>query len=282
MGIEDFSKVIITGGDGIIGSYFDFGQRLSRSDLDITDERKVSAIFKKFQPEAAIHLAAATDVERCEKDPEYAWRVNVWGTFNIVKACREYGAKMVYVSTAVVFSGNEPSHAEVDIPFPRNVYGRTKYAGEMLVQDLAPSHLILRTSWVFGGGPERDHKFVGKIIKQLKDGATVIKAVNDQLGSTTFAKDFVGCVKSLLLEGQTGILHVVNSGQTSRYGMAKEIVSTFGKIADVEPTSYRDFGLRADRMSSEALSSASSSLRPWQDALKEYLETEWRQFLNNK
>src|SRR3989344_704777 len=268
-------KVLITGSGGIIGSYFNFGQRVNKEDLDVTDEKSVFEAFALRKPEIVIHLAAETDVEKCEKDPVLAWRVNVLGAFIVAKACREFGAKMVYVSTAVVFSGRGSSHTEADIPFPLSVYGRTKYAAELAVQDIAPDYLIVRTSWVFGGGPARDHKFVGKIIGQLRGGVSAIKAVTDQVGSATFAKDFVERLKLFLEENRSGIVHVVNSGQATRYAMAREIVLSMGSGATVEPVSYEDFGLRADRASSEVLTSALPPLRPWQDALKEYLENEW-------
>ena len=270
---KDLEKAIITGGEGIIGSYINFGRRLTQHDVDVTDKDGVDKIFKSLKPSLVIHLAAATDMEKCEKDPNYAWRTNAWGTFNIAEACRHYGAVLVYVSTGVVFSGDKPEHSESDLPWPQSVYGRSKYVGELAVKDIASEHLIIRTSWVFGGGPQYDHKFVGKIMRQLKSVPS-IRAVTDHIGSPTFAKDFAERLQELISEDRRGVVHLVNSGSASRYDMAKEIVSRVKPEARVEAVSYKSFGLSVDRQASEVLNSSLPPLRHWRDALGEYLGEE--------
>lgn len=270
-----FSQTIITGAGGIIGSYFDFGHRLDLKDLDITDEKIVERVFRRIKPKLVIHLAAATDVEKCEKEPEYAWRVNALGTFNVSKACRKYGAGIVYVSTAVVFGSNKPSHGEKDIPSPDSAYGRSKYAGELAVRDLVPDHLILRTSWVFGGGPERDHKFVGNIIRQIREGKKNLQVVGDLVCSATYAKDFVMILKKLLRENRRGIFHVVNSGSASRFEMAREIASALNSPVSIKKISGKDFGGMSSKLNPGTLKTSLPPLRSWKEALREYIKEEW-------
>ena len=270
----DRNAVLVTGAGGIIGSYIQFGLRLGHRDLDITDGAAVQTAISASRPSTVIHLAAATDMERCEREPQYCWQVNVEGTANVARACREIGATLVYVSTAVVFSGSQESFTETNAPNPASVYGRSKLAGEFACRDIAPRSLVLRTSWVFGGGPKRDHKFVGKIARSLSAGNN-IRAATDHVGSPTYAKDFVHRMTELISEGRTGIFHVTNSGAPSRYDMAKEIAAVLQPDARIETASYRDFGISADRASREVLTTSLPQLRSWQEALREYLETEW-------
>ena len=270
----ELGNTIITGGDGIIGSYIDFGSRLSRRDLDVTDHAAVENAFHKIKPNIVIHLAAMTDMEACEREPSRAWEVNALGTFHVASLCRRASAKMVYISTAVVFSGEKDSFRETDLPNPASVYARTKYAGELIVRDLMPHYLILRTSWVFGGGPSRDHKFVGKIARALR-AHNPVKAATDHVGSPTFAKDFVERMNELIRQNREGIFHVVNAGTASRWDMAREIASCIEPSAKIETASLQDFGITADRASREVLTTSETPLRSWQEAIADYLTNEW-------
>lgn len=272
------SKVLITGAGGMIGSYINFGIKTDRESLDIANIDDVSAVFQKYKPSVVIHLAAETNMEICEKDPLRAYNINVVGTYNIAKAAKLVGAKMIYVSTDAVFDGvkREPCF-EDDEPNPQNVYGRSKYLGELIIQGLSSDYLIARTSWIFGGGPEKDKKFVAKIIYQLKDNnIKEIKAINDVYSTPTFAKDFVDALKNLILNGEKGIFHIVNSDVASRFDVAEKLIKIIGSNVKLISASADSFSSGVKAINTGGLASKRIKLRSWREALKEYVQNEWR------
>lgn len=275
----NLNKVLITGARGMVGSYADFGIKVDRRMLDVTDLKEVLNVCGEHQPEAIIHLAAETDVDRCERDPEYAYITNGIGTYNMVTAAKNIGAKFVYISTAGIFDGkkSEPYNEE-DEGNPQNYYGRSKYLGDLIVKGVLKDYIIARVCWMFGGGPRRDQKFVAKIISQF--GQPEIKVVTDQIGSPTFGKDLVTAIKKLLQDDARGVFNLANSGACSRYEFASEIVNILGSDTKVVPATMKDFNLEAQRTFNEVLVSKVNLTRPWQEALRDYLETEWRDYFN--
>jgi len=274
----NLTKVLITGANGMVGSYVDFGIKTDRRSLDVTDLKEVLSVCRKYQPKIIIHLAAETDVDRCERDPEYAYLVNSIGTYNMAVAAKQLNAKLIYISTAGVFDGEKDvPYTEEDEPNPQNYYGHSKFLGELAVKGTLKNYLILRVCWMMGGGPIKDRKFVSKIIDQLKNPQTKeIKVITDQIGSPTFAKDLIKAIKILIQENRTGIFHMANTGIVPRYGVAKFIVETLRPEAKVIPVDSSYFNLDAKRTRNEGLVSKVNLMRPWQEALKEYLETEWK------
>jgi dTDP-4-dehydrorhamnose reductase len=272
------SQTVTTGADGMVGSYVDFGIKTNRLSLDVTNPHQVSAIINAHQPKAILHLAAITDMDQCETEPVWADLVNHQGTMNMAIVAEEVGAKMVYISTNAVFDGSKAgSYLENDYPNPRNYYGRTKLAGEVAVQLNSSNFLIVRSSWIFGGGPEKDKKFVGKIVKKLLDPkVNDIEAINDRRGTPTYAKDLVAAVRELIPGDTKGIVHVANYGICTRYDMVLEIAKFFGINKRIIPVSASQFSGSANQLVNESLSSMHyNETRPWQDALIEYLRTEW-------
>jgi dTDP-4-dehydrorhamnose reductase len=274
----DLEKVLITGANGMVGSYIDFGVKTDRRSLDVTDLKEVLNVCQRYKPEAIIHLAAETDVDRCERDPEYAFLVNGVGTYNMAVAAKNLNAKLVYISTAGVFDGTkEGSYTEEDEPNPQNYYGHSKFLGELAVKGMLKNYLILRVCWMMGGGPSKDQKFVAKIIKQFDKGE--IRAVDDQIGSPTFGKDLIVAIKKLLEQDAVGVFNLANKGVCSRYEFAKEIIDILKPDVKVTPVKMNYFNLDAPRTFNEGLISKVDLMRPWQEALKEYLETEWKPIL---
>lgn len=270
---ENKQKILITGANGMVGSYMNFGIKTDITTLDITKEDEVKKVFDNYQPEIIIHMAAETDVDKCEKEPINAYKINTLGTYNIAKYAKIFNAKMVYISTSAVFDGKiDKPYYEEDMPNPQSVYARTKYLGELIVKDIVSDYLIVRAGWMFGGGPKKDKKFVAKIIKQLN--LSEIKVVNDKMGSLTFAKDLVESIQLLLKENKVGIYHLVNKGICSRYDIALEITKILKPSIKIIPVSSDYFNLTAPR-GNETISSRNNIMRPWQDALKEYLSTEF-------
>lgn len=276
MTLCDLDTVLTTGAGGMIGSYVDFGTRTDKKAFDITDRESVMRYVQDRHPSAIIHLAGATDMERCERERIYAYELNVRGTYNIAQAARSVGAVMVYASTSRVFRGDkQDAYIEDDIPDPETHYGWTKYVGELITASVAPTYIIARTSWVFGGGPQRDNKFFGKIFSQLDKPE--IAALRDVLGSPTYGKDYIGAIKELLEKQETGIFHIANAGEATRFDIASLITAEVSPITRVRAVDRSYFASGVDLPANESISSKTIHLRPWKEALSEYVTDEWSQ-----
>lgn len=267
-------RLLVTGADGMVGSYVIAGVRLGRRDLDITDLRAVKKAVAAHTPTAILNLAAQTDLALCERDPSSAYNVNTVGAYNLALAAREIGVPLVQVSTSGIFDGiKESPYVETDTPNPLNVYGHSKYLGELAVWGVSDKNLVVRTSWVFGGGIENDKKFVGMMIKKIKEGDA--SAVHDRYGSPTYAKDLVARVQQLVKEGASGIHHVAGAGSASRFEVAQFIAHCVRPEAMVTPVSATAFPQPYRSGRNEAV--ATAHMRPWQEALEEYIAQEWKE-----
>ena len=273
--MNKFPRTLITGANGMVGSYIDFGVKTDRKTLDVTKLEEVRAAVKLHRPNVIVHLAALTDLDYCEKNPTEAYLVNSVGTYNVALAAREVGAKLVYISTAGIFDGQKKGfYRESDPGNPQNHYGHSKYLGESAVQNLLKDYIIARVCWMFGGGQAKDKKFVAKIIAQFDKPE--IKALDDSWGSPTYGKDLVGALKKLIAKNARGTFHLAGQGRGSRYDVAKLIVKTLRPDITVTPVSSDYFKLPATRVANESLRSKVKLMRPWGEALVEYLETEWK------
>ncbi len=286
--------ILVTGAAGMVGSYlldvFPSSQ-LIRTDLressdflalDTRNYDDVMRMVRDHRPNAVIHLGAETDVDRCEREADHAYRSNTIATMNVALACLEYGCNIVYVSTAGIFDGNKPEpYTEFDAPNPLTVYAKAKLEGEKIVQSLCARHFIVRAGWMFGGR-DRDKKFVGKIAAQCLSATPEIKVVNDKLGSPTYARDLLEAVRALLASRRYGVYHVVNTGACTRYDVALQIAEYLESNIRIIPVTSADFQLAAPRPRSEAAISYKLELtglhkmRHWREALHEYLGT-WQQ-----
>jgi len=249
--------------------------------LDVCEPTAVMKAVGDTKPDVVLHLAAATDVDRCEQEPDWAYHTNAIGTQNVVLACQAFDVIMVYISTAGVFWGDKPEpYIEFDVPKPANVYGRSKLAGEHIVSSLLRRYYIVRAGWMIGGGG-KDKKFVGKITRLIVEGKNPLRIVSDKLGTPTYGKDLLKGIRKLLETDYYGLYHMVNKGTCSRYEVALEIRKILER-EDVEmiPVSSAYFPLPAPRAHSEAMRNLKLELlgldgmRPWQEALREYLTQE--------
>jgi len=275
--MRKFPKTLVTGALGMVGSYVDFGIKTDKKTLDVTDIKEVLQTVRTHKPKVILHLAALTDLDLGEKNPSLAYFINTVGTYNIALAAREVKAKLVYISSTGVFDGTKKKpYTEKDLPSPENHYGHSKYAGELLIQSMLKDYIIARACWMFGGGPALDKKFVAKIISQLqKPEVTEIKALDDVCGSPTYGKDLVEALKKLILKNARGIFHLTNKGSGSRFDVAKIIVKTLRPSVKVTPVDSSYFNLPAKRVANESAISKVNLMRPWQEALQEYLQSEW-------
>jgi len=281
-------RILVTGAKGMLGTdlcqiYRDAGHSVTPTDIqemDVRDTRLVMSTVGELQPEAVLHLAALTDVDGCERDPEAAFRTNAIGTQNVALACQRFGADLVYISTLSVFNGEKAeAYTEFDQPDPHSWYSRSKYQGELFVQRLLSRAYIVRAGWMFGGGPE-DKKFVAKII-ELARSRPQLKVVNDKFGSPTYTRDFAAGILRLLGTGLYGTYHMVNIGApASRAEVARRILEYAG-ITNCEllPVSSAEFPLPAPRPRMEAGCNYMLKLhemqwmRPWENALQDYILT---------
>ncbi|MBD3426572.1 MAG: dTDP-4-dehydrorhamnose reductase [Candidatus Omnitrophica bacterium] len=263
-------KILLTGASGMLAAAVipvleRAGHRVVKTDryprlpgtseMDITDLEGVCRNIERESPGYVFHLAAETDVDLCEKDPDHAFEVNARGTENVARAAREAGAKFLYVSTGSVFNGekDEP-YTELDRPDPVSIYGRSKLEGESIVQGLFSEYFILRTAWLIGGW-QIDKKFVYKIVQKILKGEKHLVAVSDRFGSPTFTRDFAGNLLNVIDTGKYGIYHMTNRGSCSRYEMATRIVEYMGRKNEVEvkPVPFEDFPHLAPRGRSQVL-----------------------------
>ena len=260
----------------MVGSYIDFGVRTNHRSLDITNLAEVLKVCKKHEPKVIIHLAAETDVDLCERDATHAYQVNAVGTYHMATAARIVGAKLVYISTSDVFDGTkvEP-YTEGDIPAPQSIYGHSKYLGELAVRTMLDEYLILRICWVFGGGRAKDQKFIAKILQQLDQ--PVIHVITGKRGSPTYGKDLVAGIRRLVEEGESGLYHMGNAGSPTRADIVRDIVRATGSKAEVREVEPSFFGATyaAHRGNNESMASKVPYMRPWQEALEEYIHEEW-------
>lgn len=249
---------------------------IDRADLEIESLEEVLSTVELEKPELVIHCAAYTDVDGCETDPDKAYVVNALGTRNVALACQRQGAVLVYVSTDFVFDGKKPEpYHEFDRTSPISVYGRSKLMGEECVRSLLSRYIIARTAWLYGD--HRRRTFIRMMFETAQRDGTV-RAVTDQIGSPTYAKDLAPVLLELVESEAWGTYHTANDGSCSRFELAQEIVRLGGLDAEVRPAVSADFPVPAPRPANSALRGLALErtlgrrLRPWQDALAEYIE----------
>ena len=276
-------KVLVTGFNGQLG--FDVVNVLTSrgiscrgadiADFDITDENAVREYISSYSPDAVVHCAAYTAVDKAEEDEEKCRLVNAGGTENIAKVCGEKNIKMLYVSTDYVFAGSGDEPFETDSALgPKNVYGRTKLEGETAVRKYCEKHFIVRTSWVFG---KNGGNFV-KTMLRLSSTMDVINVVSDQTGSPTYTPDLAVLICDMIATQKYGTYHATNEGYCSWAEFAAKIMELSGADTAIKPILSKDYNAKAQRPHNSRLSKKSLDengfrrLPHWEDALKRYLK----------
>lgn len=243
-------------------------------EMDITDAGKVAEVIKSGNYNAVIHCAAWTAVDKAEDEVELCTKVNVDGTRNIANICKELDIPMMYFSTDYVFDGQgETEWKECDERHPLNVYGQTKYEGELIVETL-PKHFIVRIAWVFG---INGNNFIKTMLRLGKERGAVC-VVDDQIGSPTYTYDLSKLVVDMIQTDKYGIYHATNEGLCSWYEFACEIFKQAGMSVEVTPVDSNAFPAKAKRPNNSRMSKAMldkngfGRLPTWQDALSRYLK----------
>jgi dTDP-4-dehydrorhamnose reductase len=302
-------RILVTGGAGMLGSGLVpalalAGHEVVVTDIDLSTPRpwgpsgptighldvrnwdEVKEVFAAVQPEFVCHLAAETDLERSDAEPDHAFATNTLGTKFVAFESERIDVPLVYISTAGVFDGaKHGAYHEWDDANPLNTYGKSKYEGELLVERFVSRHYIVRAGWMVGGGPRIDHKFVAKILGQVRDGRTTIYAVSDKLGTPTYVPDFARCLLDLIGTGSYGRYHMVCEGEGSRFDVAQVILEVLGRADEIELVEVGSDFFAADypsvRPRSEIMTNLHlqmqglNSMRPWRVALGEYLMTQF-------
>jgi dTDP-4-dehydrorhamnose reductase len=278
---------LITGATGMLGRYL-FAQTSSlhhevtapcHSDCDLNDPTAIVRLIHDIKPAAVFHLAAQTNVDLCEREPADAARVNFLATKEIARATADVGGWLAYVSTSNVFgTEGKPAYNEIDLPGPVNYYGRSKLWGEVaVVQHLPHNHLIARAGWMIGGGQNGDHKFVGRIISQIRSGALELKAVDDKQGNITVAEDLTKFLVTSMESHRTGLIHYASKGTVTRFQIASEIAQLLRFRGEVHGVKSSMFPLSAPRPTSEGIESLFFSDGDvnvpgfWRDDLRKYV-----------
>lgn len=276
-------KILVTGVSGQLG--YDVVKELtgrgietvstSSRDMDITDARQVEQVIKEAAPDAVIHCAAYTAVDAAEDDEENCRRVNVDGPKNIANVCKSLDIKMLHVSTDYVFGGQGEQPWEPEDPKePQSVYGRTKYEGELAVQNTLEKYFIVRVAWIYGINGKN---FV-KTMLRLAENHKRITVVNDQFGSPTYTRDLAKLLADMIQTEKYGVYHASNEGFCSWYEFACAIFEKAGIEMEVAPVTTAEYGAKAPRPQNSRLSkkrlteNGFDRLPSWEDALGRYLE----------
>jgi len=280
-------RILVTGAKGQLGcdvckvlAVRSIEQRgVDITDFDITDAQAVREYVTGYGPDGVIHCSAWTAVDKAEDEPEKCRAANVGGTRNIAAACKEIGAKMIYISTDYVFPGTGKRFYEPDDPTgPLNVYGTTKLGGEQAVREMLDRYFIVRTSWVFG---RNGNNFV-KTMLRLAETKTEVNVVCDQVGSPTYTADLAPLLCDMIGTEKYGTYHATNESVCSWAEFAREIFRQAGKDVRVNAIPTSEYPTRAarplnSRLSKEKLAEAGFECLPaWEDALERYFkELRW-------
>jgi dTDP-4-dehydrorhamnose reductase len=250
----------------------------TKEEFDITDEAATRRAIRAAQPEAVIHAAAFTRVDDAEAQRETAFAVNARGTRHVAQGCEDAGARLIYISTDYVFDGKKGRpYVETDPPHPLGVYGASKLEGERETSRLGARSLIVRAAWLFGpGGPN----FVRTIFTRAGEGGA-LRVVDDQVGGPTYTVDLAEAIARLLSVGAGGIVHSANGGHCTWFQFARAILEEADlKGVSITPISTDVLRRPAPRPTYSVLDTAryasltGHTLRPWRDALREYLAVE--------
>ena len=276
-------KILVTGVKGQLG-YDVVQEGESRGldmfgtdvdNMDITNAGQVKQVIEAYKPDAVIHCAAYTAVDAAEDNQELCRKINVDGTRNIAEVCKDMDIPMMYFSTDYIFNGQGENFWKEDDPKkPLNVYGQTKYEGELVVQELVEKYFILRISWVFGVNGNNFIKTMLRVGPQRGE----VGVVADQIGSPTYTYDLAKLVIDMIQTDKYGAYHVTNEGICSWYEFACAIFKQAGLDVKVNPLTTAEYPAKAarpsnSRMSKDKLINAGFEMLPsWQDALSHYLK----------
>jgi dTDP-4-dehydrorhamnose reductase len=254
---------------------------LSHQDIEIRNFPQTREILEELKPDLVINLAAYHRVDECEENIEKSFAVNAYGVRHLAELSEDIGFTLIHISTDYVFDGKKTSpYTEDDPPSPLNVYGVSKLAGEYFIKAIANRYYIIRSCGLYGirGASGKGGNFVETMIRLAREGKA-IRVVSDQVLTPTSTKDLAGKIRELIeKEAPFGLYHMTSLGEVSWFGFAERIFKLTGiKPKEFSAVTSKEFGARAKRPSYSVLDNqnlrrvALKEMRPWEDALKEYL-----------
>jgi dTDP-4-dehydrorhamnose reductase len=279
-------RVLVTGGGGQLAS--DLEGLLAptcevsapgRSELDITDDRRVGELLSETRPRVVFNCAAFHNVQVCEREEHRAFDVNARAVKRLAQACAGVGAKLVHLSTNYVFDGARPEpYAEHDLPSPRSVYAISKLGGEQAALAYAPAALVVRTAGLYGlqGTASKGGNFVDRMVARARE-ADRLRMVADQRLNPTFTADLAPALVEAVEAGAAGVLHLTNSGACSWHEFTGAIMDIAGIDVVIEPVRTERAPGDADRPLNGVLARTAADaaglapLRPWREALGDYM-----------
>lgn len=279
-------SVLIIGAAGQLGqdlmnAFGDDAIGLGHGDIDVTDGVGVSRIVREHHPDWVINTAAFHRVDDCELNPTLAFAVNATGAANVARAAAEIGSGVVFYSTDYVFGGEgrarHDPHTESSLPDPYNVYGVSKLAGERMVMNANPRHLVIRSAGLYGTATSRKGWTFPELMANKGRNDGWARVVTDQALSPTYTLDLAETTRALMERDATGLFHLVNEGECSWFEFAQETFDITGLAVNLEPSQTMVAPGKARRppysaMTSERLADFGvTPMRPWREALAHYL-----------
>lgn len=269
-------KLLIIGGTGLLGQYLvleasqrgweatatyhDNDAKMGTRTLvhmDVREEAEVNEVIRSAAPEAVIHVAGITDLDRCENDPREAWEVNAEGTYNVASACKSAGVRMLYVSTDAVFNGQKGArYYEFDTPDPLGIYAQTKLEAERLTIDADHRNTIARVSLLYGWNRLSEKRnFVTWALEEMRAGRPV-ELFLDRKATPTYTPNCAQALLKMLAGGSRGIYHVAGPDCMDRYEMGMTVANEFNLPPELcRRGSVRNADLAARRGENLCLSS---------------------------
>lgn len=281
-------RILLTGGKGMLARTLarELGgvHDILPTDLpeaDITDANAIDGIVAAAAPDAVIHCAAMTAVDKCEEARDLAFKINGEGTANVAAACARHGARLIAISTDYVFDGDldRPYRESDKATGGRTVYGQSKFAGEEAVRRICADHVVARISWLYGaGGPS----FVHAMMALARQGRETVKVVADQHGNPTSTTAVARALRGILARPDLrGTFHMTSEGEATWADLAREVFRLAGVRCAVEECTTEEYPRPAPRPKNSRLEKArlrEEGLAPmplWKDALAEFMATEF-------
>jgi dTDP-4-dehydrorhamnose reductase len=293
MNVTNYNKIFVAGADGMLGttlqnitdtSKFLLTDKIISEKVvycDIRDLEYTTLMVKEYQPDIILNFAALVDLEYCEKEKDDCYLTNTIAAVHLFNLAKNLNIPYVFISTAGIFGNDKEFYTEEDQPLPLSTYGKSKYYVEQtLLNQNYPKYWIFRAGWMMGGGPEKDKKFVNKIMKQIKAGAKELFVVDDKLGVPTYTKDFaLSILKHIENELPYGLYNMVSKGEASRYETAVAINEHLNldlTVHKVDSNYYKEeyFAPRpySEKLINKALNDLDRNyMRDWKVCLHEYL-----------
>jgi dTDP-4-dehydrorhamnose reductase len=279
------TTIAVIGAHGQLGSellrlWGDRAAALTHADIEITDPVSIAAALDTIEPQYVVNTAAYNLVDRAEQEPQAAFAVNALGPLHLARWCDDRGITLLHVSTDYVFGGDAgrmTPGTEADRPAPVSVYGCSKLAGEHLVAQACRRHFVVRTCGLYGSAIDESKGNFVRTMLRLADERDELRVVSDQHCTPSFTADVAGAIDALLATDEYGLYHVTSSGQTTWYELACTIFKLTGRDVRVQPITTAEFAAPAARPAwsvldcSKLAATAGVTLRPWKDALADYL-----------